>query len=174
MSSSGKKSSRTRKSAARKQQDKRLEKEERDKLINYRYARLRNASRVAQEFGVSRMYVSRLWDRLPDAEREALLEVREQVDEDLNRKIAKAEEMAGDEFTANVVRARSLLGRELLRRCTGEDIRMLSDKDFTALLRLAATIASPDDGCKNPGTTPEESIFNTLRQSIHVSINNNE
>ena len=56
------------------------------------------------------MYVTRTWERLSPDEREALLSVREQVDEDLNRRIVTAEAAAGDEFTANVVQARELLG----------------------------------------------------------------
>lgn len=164
---------RKRKTKADKQQEKRLEKQERDKLICYRYAQLRNASRVAQEYGVSRMYVTRTWERLTDDERETMLSVREQVDEDLNRKIIKAEAMAGDEFTANVVKARELLGKELLRRCSGKDIRMISDKNFTSLLRLAATIVAPDNNSDKPDNG-EENIFNTLRQTIQVSINQND
>lgn len=157
-----------RKTAAQEREDKRLEKQERDKLICYRYARLRNATRVAQEYGVSRMYVTRLWERMPADERETLLSVREQVDEELNRKIVRAEAIAGDSFVADVIKARELLGRELLRRCTEEDIRLMTDKDFASLLRLAASIATPGG---EGDADKEDDIFRTLRQHIQASIN---
>ena len=168
-----KKTASRRKTAARKQQEARLEKQERDKLICYRYAQLRNASRVAQEYGVSRMYVTRTWERLSSDERETLLSVREQVDEDLNRRIVKAEAAAGDEFTANIVHARELLGKELIRRCTDVSLREISDKDFTSLLRLVATIAAPGEGSDKPND-PAADFFNSLRQSIRKSINQND
>ena len=168
-----KKTASRRKTAARKQQEARLEKQERGKLICYRYAQLRNASRVAQEYGVSRMYVTRTWERLSPDEREALLSVREQVDEDLNRRIVTAEAAAGDEFTANVVQARELLGKELIRRCTSVSLKEISDKDFTSLLRLVATIATPGNNSDKPNG-PEEDFFNALRQSIRKSINQND
>ena len=173
MSAPAKKHSSRRKTAARQKEDQRLEKQERDKLICHRFAQLRNASRVAREYGVSRMYVTRIWERQSEEERDALLSVREQVDEELNRKIAKAEAIAGDKFTANVVQARELLGEELIRRCTSVDIREISDKDFTSLLRLVATIVAPDNDPDKPRNT-EDSIFNTLRQTIQVSINQND
>lgn len=173
MTSRAKKSTPPRKSAAQIRQETRLEKQERDKLICYRYAQLRNASRVAQEYGVSRMYVTRTWERLTPDERETLLSVREQVDEDLNRRIVKAEAAAGDEFTANVVHARELLGKELIRRCTDVSLRNISDKDFTSLLRLVATIAAPGDNSDKP-SGPADDFFNALRQSIQKSINQND
>lgn len=173
MASRAKKSTSPRKSAAQIRQETRLEKQERDKLICYRYAQLHNASRVAQEYGVSRMYVTRTWERLSSDERETLLSVREQVDEDLNRRIVKAEAAAGDEFTSNVVQARELLGKELIRRCTSVSLQEISDKDFTSLLRLVATIAAPGDNSDKPDG-PADDFFNALRQSIQKSINQND
>lgn len=149
-------------------QKKRIEKQERDKIICYQYARCRNASRVAKEHGVSHVYVLRAWNRLSEEERDALFETREQVDEELNEKLLQAERIAGDTFIANLVFAREKLGRELVRRCTGDDIRTLSDKDFTSLLRLVATVTAPEE--EKEEQRSENSTLRAYRQAIREEI----
>lgn len=153
--------------------DRVAEKQERDKAICYRFAQLRNASRVAKEFGVNRMYVTRLWNRQTEDEKETLVSVREQVDEDLNRRILKAESIAGDTFVANIVAARENLGRELIRRCGEKIVREISDRDFTSLLRLVTAIASPPGNTEEPGKDKGD-FFDSLRESIDQSIHQNE
>ncbi|MEG1622796.1 MAG: hypothetical protein RR330_05430 [Alistipes sp.] len=147
-----------------------LGKRERDRLMCYRFAQLRNASAVGAEFGVSRMYVSRLWDRITNEEREMILDTSKEVVEDLNKKIITAEKIAGDEFIANVVKAREMAGRELIRRFTGKDIRMISNKDFSSLLKLVSDIAV------NKGNETEidpiNSTFRQHREAIRNEIDN--
>lgn len=159
-----------RKTKAQLREENRLAKQETDKLICYRYAQCHNASRVAKEYNVNHMYVTRAWNRLSEEERNALLEVREQVDDELNHKLIKAEAIAGDEFIATVVRARDLMGQELIRRCTGKDIRMISDKDFTSLVRLVVSITIPTDADET--NIPQSNILRTHRESIQQAINN--
>lgn len=170
MGSQKKEDAKPRRSATKLREERRSEKQERDKLICYRYAQCRNASLVGKEHGVNHMYVLRAWERLTDDERDALLNVREQIDEELNRKLIKAEQIAGDEFVANVVRARELIGKELIRRCTGKDIRIISDKDFTSLTRLVASITSSGEEDKNDDS-PQSSTFSAYRQAIQGKIN---
>lgn len=149
------------------------EKQERDKAICYRFAQIQNATRVAKEFGVNRMYVTRLWNRQSAEEKEAIMSVREQVDEDLNRRILKAENIAGDSFAANIVAARENLGKELIRRCDETIVRGISDRDFTSLLRLVASIANPSENPTDPAKGKDD-FFGSLRESIDQSIHQNE
>lgn len=149
------------------------EKQERDKAICYRFAQLRNACHVAKEFGVSRMYVSRLWNKLAPEDREALLSIREQVNDDLNRRIMQAEHISGDSFTSKIMKARENLGDELIRRCDKKVVQSMSNRDFTSLLRLVASIANPSE---NPtdSVKGKNDFFGSLRESIDQSIHQNE
>lgn len=156
----------TKEPAADKGQEKR-QKAELDKQICYSYARSRNASRVAKEFGVNHVYVLRAWKRLTDDEREALLDTKEAVDEELNRKIITAERAAGDTFIARMVEARERLSEELVRRCTGARITIMSNKDLTSMLRLVATVTAPDGAdVTEEDDDPLAKYRNTIREQI--------
>lgn len=146
-----------------------LSKQERDKLICYRYAQCRNATIIGREFGVSRMYVTRAWDKLTDDEREAIEHTKEQVDEELNQKILDAERIAGDHFMRNVIAARELAGREILRRFNDANIRDISTKDFTALTRLLCNIVTPEEQ-DNPEEREKQDTFRQRRESIRANI----
>lgn len=148
-----------------------LGKRERNRLICYRFAQLRNATAVAKEFDVNRMYVSRLWDKLANEDREAILETSKEVTEDLNQKIVDAEKIASDGFIANVVKAREMAGKELLRRFTSKDIRMVSDRDFASLVKLVADIATTNSD-DNSKVDPLNSTLRMHREAISDDINN--
>lgn len=153
--------------SARQRELRKSEKQERDKQICYKYARCRNASQVGKEFGVSHVYVLRAWKRLSDDERAALLDTRDQVDEELNRKLIQAERIGGDKFIADLVRAREFLGQEILKRCTGTNIHLISNKDLTSLARLVVTVTSPD---QVNDTKQENETLRAYRQSIREQI----
>ncbi len=143
--------------------------QERDKLICYRYAQCRNASTVGKEFGVSRMYVTRAWGRLSEDEQNALLDTSQQVDEELNQKILDAERIAGDAFVRKIVQAREIAAEELLRRFTGPNIKMISNKDFTSMLRLIAAISATEKADEH---TETQDTFRLHRESIREDIDN--
>lgn len=145
-----------------------LSKQEKIKLICYRYAQCKNATTVGKEFGVSRMYVTRAWDRLTSEEREAIEHTKEQVDEELNQKILDAERIAGDSFIRNVIAARELAGRELLRRFNDAHIADISNKDFAALTRLLCSISTPEQ--ENPEEKEKQDTFRQRRESIRENI----
>lgn len=140
--------------------------QEQDRLICYRYAQCRNASSVGKEFGVSRMYVSRAWERLSEEERRALTDTTEEVSEQLNRRIIEAEQIAGDSFVRKIVEARNLAADELLRRFQ-KDIKMISDKNFATLFRLVANITPSDED--DPG---QNDTYRRLRETIRQDIDN--
>lgn len=145
-----------------------LSKEELNKLICYRYAQCGNATTVGKEFKVSRMYVTRAWDRLTEDERTAIKHTKEQVDEELNQKILDAERIAGDTFMRNVIAARELAGREILRRFNDIHIQDMSNKDFAALTRLLCNITTPEE--QAPEEVEKQDTFRQRRESIRASI----
>lgn len=145
-----------------------LSKQEMDKLICYRFAQCHNACTVAGEFGVSRMYVARAWARLPKEQQEVLFDTSDDISEELNQKIIDAERIAGDGFVRKVIQAREMAADELLRRFKQNNIKGISDKDFTSLLRLVSTI--PADGAE--GDTDSGSTFRQHRESIREEIEN--
>lgn len=136
-----------------------LTREELDKLICYRYAQCGNATSVGNEFKVSRMYVTRAWKKLSREEREAIKHTSEQVDEELNQKIIDAERIAGDTFMRNVIAAREIAGREILRRLNDAHVKDMGNKDFVALTRLLCNITSNEQP-----TNEEREKQDTLRQ----------
>ena len=154
--------------ARRKTKSEDLKKEERLKLICYRYAQCGNATTVGKEFGVSRMYVTRAWDRLTEDERTAIKQTKEQVDEELNQKIIDAERIAGDTFMRNVIAARELAGREILRRFNDAHIQDMSHKDFAALTRLLCNITTPEE--QSPEEQEKQDTFRQRREAIRESI----
>ncbi|MEG2370814.1 MAG: hypothetical protein RSB23_06590, partial [Alistipes sp.] len=112
-----------------------------------------------------------LWDKLANEDREAILETSKEVTEDLNQKIVDAEKIASDGFIANVVKAREMAGKELLRRFTSKDIRMVSDRDFASLVKLVADIATTNSD-DNSKVDPLNSTLRMHREAISDDINN--
>lgn len=144
-----------------------LPKEELDKLICYRYSQSGNATAVGKEFHVSRMYVTRAWDRLSKDERDAIEDTKEQVDEELNQRILDAERIAGDTFMRNIIAAREQAGREILRRFNDANIRDIDNKDFASLMRLLCNICTPEQ--KNEDIEKLDT-FRLRRESIREDI----
>lgn len=145
-----------------------LSKAELDKLVCYRYAQCGNATLVGKEFGKSRMYVTRAWERLSEEERSALQSTRDEVDEDLNRRIIEAEHIAGDTFMRNIIAARELAGNEILRRFQDVNLRMMPNRDFTALVRLLCNVTAPEQ--EGQEEKEKQDTFRLRRESIREDI----
>lgn len=146
-----------------------LSKEERNKAMMYRFAQTRNAVQVGEEFGVSRMYVKRAWDKLPEEEKDALLDTEQQISEELNQKIIDAERISGDAFVAKIIEARMLGAEELLRRFKECDIRMIPNKDFTSMMRMLLTVTGIDNQTENE-EKERQSTQRSRREAIREQI----
>lgn len=144
-----------------------LPKEELDKIICYRYSQCGNYSAVAEQFGVSRSYVTRAWAKLSPEEQEAIRSVKEEVDENLNQKIIDAERIAGDTFMRNIIAARNIAGEEILRRLDPYNIRDISNTDFVALTKMLYSFASPNDDKEE---IEKQDTYRQRRESIREDI----
>lgn len=148
-----------------------LSKEERNKAMMYRFAQTRNAVQVGEEFGVSRMYVKRAWDKLSEEEKNTLLDTEQQISEELNQKIIDAERISGDAFVRKIVEARMLGAEELLRRFKEQDIRMIPNKDFTSMMRMLLTVTGIEDK-EDTEEKERQSTQRSRRESIREQIEN--
>lgn len=145
-----------------------LTKEEFDKIICYRFSQVKNATKVGEEYGVSRMYVKRAWARQTKDERETLKQMREQIDEDLNQRIIDAERVAGDHFMQNIITSRELAGREILRRFADPLLRDMTDRDLASLVKLLHTITTEQP--PQPEDNEKQDTFRLRREAIRADI----
>lgn len=147
------------------------DKQEQERLWCYRYTQVKSFSKVAKEFNTHPMTVKRAWERLSQEEQQTLYDTHEEVSENLNKQIIRAEAIAESDFTKNIILARERLGRELVRRLgNDEETKNISNKDLASYLRIVTAIDEPND---NDKSKTEEPTLARLRISIMGGIDNN-
>lgn len=154
----------------------------------YAYAECKSFGAVAKQFGVYPQQVKRAWESLSEEEQQSIIDTNTDVKENISRRAksqgkmppaaipsiealnqatAIGEAIASNDFVTNVVEARTLLGRELRRRCATGIIEGMSDKNLGTMLRL---VMSFTDDSKDDKDAPESSTLERLRAQLTSEI----
>ncbi len=123
-------------------------------LILTRYAQRGSFQAVAKEFGTHAMTVKRMWDKLPEEERDRFRAAAENIQEEIRQVITLSDtECAADQIRL-INEAYVRASQELNNRLSTEKVKFMSDKDLIGAVRMLHAIRT---GAR-PGDDPEEHI----------------